>query len=382
MKEIQGQYATALVFTTANQQHSIDEYAIAQLQMICNHEVADKSIIRVMPDVHPGKVGTIGLTMTVSDRMMPNLLGIDIGCGMTLAKIKAKKTEFQKLDKVIRENIPAGFSVRKQAHHLAENFDFSRLICRKNIQLEKAKLSLGTLGGGNHFIEAGKDSDGSLYIVIHSGSRHLGKEVTEYYINEGQKSHKNKGENVPYELTVINDTLKDAYMHDVKVVQEYASLNRKIMLAEITKGMRWKITDNFECIHNYFDDSSEIMDCYGNIMLRKGAISAKKGEKVIIPINMRDGIIIGMGKGNMEWNLSAPHGSGRILKREAVKNHHTVSAFKKEMKGIYSTCINSDTLDESPFAYRSIDDIVTAIAETVKIEQIIRPVYNYKAGGR
>lgn len=382
MKEIQGRYATALVFTTANQQYSIDDYAVAQLQMICNHEVAANSIIRVMPDVHPGKVGTIGLTMTVSGKIMPNLLGIDIGCGMTLAKIKTKKVEFQKLDKVIRENIPAGFSVRNKVHHLAEEFDFSCLNCRKNIQLGKAKLSLGTLGGGNHFIEAGKGSDGGIYVVIHSGSRHLGKEVTDYYLNEGQKIHKSKGETVPYELTALDEELKEAYMHDVKNVQEYAALNRKIMLAEIIKGMRWKIADTFDCIHNYFDESSEVMDSYGNVMLRKGAISAKRDEKVIIPINMRDGIIIGTGKGNAEWNLSAPHGSGRILKREDVKNRHTVSAFKKEMNGIYSTCINADTLDESPFAYRSIDDIIAAIGETVKIEQIIKPVYNYKAGGR
>lgn len=381
METIKGAYTSAQIFTTNNKETAIDQYAIAQLQMICDYEISKGCRIRVMPDVHPGKVGTIGLTMTIGEKIIPNLIGIDIGCGMTLAQIKGKKIEYQKLDTVIRDCIPSEFSIRTKVHRFANKFDFDALKCASHIRTDKALLSLGSLGSGNHFIEADKDDYGNLYVVIHTGSRHLGKEITEYYLNEGQKLLKEKGLAVPYEITWLEGALMEDYLHDLQVVQLFASLNREIILDELVKGMKWKVLNSYECIHNYVDASPETLDTFGSSMLRKGAISAKVNEEVIIPINMRDGIILGTGLGNPEWNCSAPHGSGRIMKREEVKNRYTVSSFKSEMKGIYSSCIGKDTLDEAPFAYRSLEDITDEIGETVTIDRIIRPVYNFKAGG-
>ena len=336
METIKGAYTYAQIFTTNNKETAIDQYACAQLQMICNQESSKDCRIRVMPDVHPGKVGTIGLTMTIGKQIIPNLIGIDIGCGMTLAQIKGKKIEYQKLDTVIRENVPSGFSIRTKPYRFANDFDFSNLNCAGHIRPDKAVLSLGSLGSGNHFIEADKDENGNLFIVIHSGSRHLGKEVTEYYLNEGQKHLKDKGLSVPYEITWLEGPLMDDYLHDLQIVQQFASLNRAIILDELVKGMKWKVLDSYECIHNYVDASEDTIQLLGSPILRKGAISAKTDERVIIPINMRDGIILGTGLGNTDWNCSAPHGSGRIMKREDIKNHYTVSSFKTEMKGIYS----------------------------------------------
>lgn len=382
METIKGAYTSAHIYTTNNNETAIDQYAMAQLQMICDHESSKGCCIRVMPDVHPGKVGTIGLTMTIGERIIPNLIGIDIGCGMTLAQIKGKKNEYQKLDTVIRDSVPSGFNNRSKAHRFADEFAFNALRCASHVRTDKAILSLGSLGSGNHFIEVDKDEDGNLYVVIHTGSRHLGKEVTEYYLNEGQKYLKDNGIDVPYEITWLEGKLKEDYLHDLQIVQQFASLNREIILDELVKGMKWKILDSYECIHNYVDASEETLNTFGAPMLRKGAISAKKDEQVIIPINMRDGIILGTGFGNTEWNCSAPHGSGRIIKREDVKNNFTVSEFKSEMKGIYSSCIGKDTLDEAPFAYRPIDEIAEVISDTVTINKIIRPVYNFKAGGQ
>lgn len=376
---INGAYASAQIFTTNNKYTAIDQYACAQLQMICNQKSSVGCRIRVMPDVHPGKVGTIGLTMTIGQQLMPNLIGIDIGCGMTLARIKTKKIEYQKLDTVIRDSVPSGFSIRRKAHRFAENFDFTTLRCARHIRTDKAVRSLGSLGSGNHFIEADTDDAKNLYVVIHSGSRHLGKEVTEYYLNEGQKMLRSNGLTVPYETTWLEGPLMEDYLHDLQIVQQFASLNRTIILDELVKGMKWKLLDSYECIHNYVDASTDTIQAFGSPILRKGAISAKKGEKVIIPINMRDGIILGTGVGNTDWNCSAPHGSGRIMKREDIKNNYTVSAFKSEMKGIYSSCISKDTLDEAPFAYRAIDEIAEVISDTAAINKIIRPVYNFKA---
>ena len=371
METVNGKYADAVIFT-----EDLEDYAKAQIQMICDNEVAENSKIRIMPDAHPGKVGPIGLTMTVGKRIIPNLLGIDIGCGMSLVKLKEKRMEFQKLDKVIRGKIPSGFAVRDSIHHKAEEFDFERLYCYKNINKEKAGLSLGTLGSGNHFIEVDKDEKGNLYIIVHSGSRHLGKEVTDYYVNEGAKLLKAKGMEVPYPLTWIEGELMEQYLADVKVVQEYAALNREIILSEIVKGMKLKVTEEISTIHNYMDMTGE------ELLLRKGSISAKAGEKVIIPINMKDGILLGTGKGNSEWNCSAPHGSGRKLRRDEVKNQYTVSTFKSEMKGIHCTCIGADTLDEAPFAYRGLEQIRNQIGETVEVTEVLKPVYNFKTGGK
>ena len=360
MKTVNGIYASAKIFTD-----TIEDYALAQIKMLCDNEAFCDSKIRIMPDVHPGKVGTIGFTATVGKRILPNVVGVDIGCGITMAKLKQKRAEFQKMDAVIREIILAGSRIRNKAHRFADGFDFNRLNCREAIYKEKAIRSLGSLGGGNHFIELDQDRQGGLYVVIHSGSRHLGAEVTEYYLREGQKRLKSKSEEIPYELT---------YLEDLQTVQEFAELNRETMLDKLVKGMKWKVTEKFSSVHNYVDLS-------GNVpIMRKGAVSAQKEETVIIPVNMRDGIILGEGLGNADWNYSAPHGAGRIMKREDVKHNYTVSEFKKEMKGIYSSCIGADTLDEAPFAYRGIEEIREAVRDTVEIKEILKPVYNYKAG--
>lgn len=375
MKTINGVYTSATIFNTNTTEYSLDDYATTQLQNLCDNKAFAGSTIRIMPDVHPGKVGTIGFTATLGSQILPNIIGIDIGCGMTLAKIKGKTKEFQKLDTVIRDHVPSGFKIRKKPHHKALDFNFTSLCCHKHINEEKALLSLGTLGGGNHFIELDQDDDQNTYLVLHSGSRHLGKEVSEYYLNQGQKLLKANGITIPYELTYLEGDLMQDYLHDLTIVQNFATLNREIMIDEITKNMKWKILDFWSCIHNYVDFSTDIP------IIRKGAISAQKGEPVIIPVNMRDGIILGTGLGNKEWNYSAPHGAGRIMKREDIKANYTVSRFKNEMKGIYSSCIGKDTLDEAPFAYRNLDAILDAVTETVTIDKVIRPVYNFKAGG-
>lgn len=374
MKTVNGVYTSAKIFNTNTTEYSIDEYALAQLKALCDNEAFEGCSIRVMPDVHPGKVGTIGFTSTLGKRILPNVIGIDIGCGMTLAKVKGKTNEFQKLDVVIRDNVPSGFSLRKTMHYMADTFDLTKLYCYKHIYEEKALFSLGTLGGGNHFIELDVDEEKNVYLVVHSGSRHLGKEVTEYYLTEGQKLLRTQGIDIPYEVTYLEGELMERYLHDLDIVQSFAALNREIIIAEIAKGMKWKVLESYTCIHNYVDFSTDLP------LIRKGAISAKCGEAVIIPINMRDGIILGTGLGNSDWNCSAPHGAGRIMKREDIKANYTVSAFKSEMKGIYSSCINKDTLDEAPFAYRDIESIKEAIIDTVSIEKVIKPIYNFKAG--
>lgn len=375
MKTVSGVYTSARIFTD-----TIEDYAIAQIQNLCDNEAFRGCKIRIMPDVHPGKVGPIGFTSTVGERILPNVVGMDMGCGITLAKLKQKKVEFQKLDSVIRENVPSGYQIRKAAHRFSRDFDFTRLNCYQQIQKEKAMLSLGTLGGGNHFIELDKDEEGNLYAAIHSGSRHLGKEVTEYYLKEGQKLLKENGIQVPYELTWLEGKLKETYLHDLQVVQEFAALNRETILDELAKGMKWKFMDVFSSVHNYVDCSTVSSD--GSIILRKGAVSAKRGETVVIPVNMCDGIIVGTGLGNDDWNHSAPHGAGRVFNRSDVKQNFTVSGFKAEMKGIYCSCIGKDTLDEAPFAYRRLEEIEIAVSGTVKVQKILRPVYNYKAGSK
>ena len=406
---IEGKYSSAEVFTVNNKETAIDQYAIAQLQMLCDNLVSKDSVIKVMPDVHPGKVCTIGLTMTVGNSIMPQVVGIDIGCGMTISQIRTKKIEYQKLDTVIRDNVPSGFAVRKKPHLKADDFDLSSLKCIKHIREENALKSLGTLGGGNHFIEVGKDEDSNFYVNIHSGSRNLGKEVTEYYMKEGQKILKEQNLEVPYELTYLTDELKNDYIHDLNIVQDFANLNRQIMIDELVKGMKWKVIDQINCIHNYIDCRKETVDILSSPVLRKGAISALKDEDVIIPINMRDGIILGKGKGNKNWNCSAPHGSGRILKRVDIKGKYTVDTTHLEkadnwfeqvktlakgfaenaehlrersvLEGLLAQ-IDAYALGDISDAYRrnDIDEIQEAISETVSIEKIIKPVYNFKAG--
>ncbi len=368
MKTVKGIYAEAKIFT-----EDVEEYAQAQVKMICDSQMAEGSRIRLMPDIHPGKVGPIGLSMTITEKVIPQLLGVDIGCGMTCVKLNKNTAEFQKLDRIIRENVPSGFAIRKEPHHMAEGFSYEKLHCAGHINRQKAERSLGTLGGGNHFIELDRGEDGSLYLVVHTGSRHLGEEVAEYYTKLASTYLKEQGMVIPYFMSYLEGEQKEVYMEDVQTIQDYAELNRQVIVREILKGMKWKASEQFSVAHNYLDASG---------VLRKGSIAAEKGARVIIPANMRDGMILGIGLGNEDWNCSAPHGSGRRLKREDVKTRYTVSDFKKEMKGIYSSCVGADTLDEAPFAYRSIAEIAEQIGDTVRITETLKPVYNYKAGGR
>ena len=368
MDNITGRFATASVFAT-----NIEDYARSQIRMILDNQVSINSKVCIMPDCHPGKVGPIGLTMTVTDKIIPQLMGVDIGCGMLVAKVEGR-FECPKLDRVIGENVPSGFNIRKMPHNKALFEVISDLRCLREVNTDKALKSLGTLGGGNHFIEVDKGEDG-YYLIIHSGSRHLGYDVADYYTEAARRRLANMGIDVPYEMSYVEGTLMDDYLHDVSIATAYASLNREIILGEILKGMKWKEIERYESFHNYIGMLPD-----GTKILRKGAASACDGETVIIPINMRDGVILGVGKGNPDWNYSAPHGSGRVLRRDEVKNHYTVSAFKNDMKGIYSSSIGTGTLDEAPVAYRGIGEIVDVISDSVEVKEIVKPVYNFKAG--
>lgn len=365
MQKIIGKYASADVFS-----NDAEQYALVQIKYICDNRVAEGSEIKVMPDVHPGKVCPIGFTMTIKDTIMPALIGDDIGCGISYIKFKSTHIEFEKLNKVIRENIPSGINIRKKSYHYSFDFNFDNLICKKHINMDKSRLSLGTLGSGNHFIEVGKDQEGDMYAFVHTGSRSLGKTVAEHYMKMGQKELKKKGVSLPYELTYLSGRLMEEYIKDLKEVQGFAMLNREIILSELSKNMKWKVEKFGESIHNYLDES---------MILRKGATNAYFDDEVIIPINARDGIIIGTGKGNSQWNYSAPHGSGRISNRKDILSSHTVAQYKESLKDVYSPSICKETLDEAPFAYRGIKEIEDVIEPSVEIKKIIKPVYSYKA---
>ena len=400
MIELKGKYNEAKIFTDI-----VDEASISQVLLLLNQEFVSDSKIRLMPDIHAGAGCTIGTTMTITNKIVPNLVGVDIGCGMEVIEVKEKHIELEKLDKLIYEKIPSGFNIREKTHRYFKDINLEELYCYKKIDKRRAEKSLGTLGGGNHFIEANKDDEGNIYIVVHSGSRHLGLEVANYYQEEGYKElngsaqkdidalimdlkaqgkqkeiqksiaalKNTKRTNIPKQLAYVSDGLFMHYIHDMKIIQKYAELNRQAMMNEIVKGMKLHIVDQFTTIHNYIDTEAMI--------LRKGAVSAKKGEKLLIPINMRDGSLICIGKGNDEWNQSAPHGAGRLMSRSAAKSSFTVSEFKKQMEGIYTTSVNRDTLDECPMAYKGMDGIVGNIDDTVEIDRIIKPIYNFKAGG-
>ncbi|MDU1411896.1 MAG: RtcB family protein [Clostridium sp.] len=370
MKIVKGIYNEAIIYNNV-----LEEIALKQIETLCNQEFAKKSKIRIMPDVHAGAGCTIGTTMTIEDKIVPNLVGVDIGCGMETIKIKNKHIELEKLDKLIYEKIPSGYDIRETPHKYNDEINLSDLRCLRggNINLKRAERSIGTLGGGNHFIEVGKDEKGGIYLVIHSGSRHLGLEVANYYQDLAYKSLKLEVKtDSPKSLAYLSGGAMEDYLHDMKIVQRFAMVNRKAMMDEIVKGMKLKVLDEFTTIHNYIDTE--------DVILRKGAVSAKEGETLLIPINMRDGSLICVGKGNNDWNYSAPHGAGRLLSRTAAKNTFTVSQFKKEMKNIYTTSVCKETLDECPMAYKSMEDIIANIGETVEIKKVIRPIYNFKAG--
>ena len=399
MIKVKGKYNEARIFTDV-----VDSASIAQVQELCNQEFTAGSRIRLMPDIHAGKGCTIGTTMTITDKVVPNLVGVDIGCGMETTRIREKRLELQKLDKLIYEKIPSGFSIREKAHRYASQIDLSQLHCARHVDLLRAEKSIGTLGGGNHFIEVDKDDEGNLYLVVHSGSRHLGVEVADYYQNEGYKvlnhtddaslealvlqmkaegrekeiqkelkKRKNvKQTSIPRTLAYVSGELFQHYIHDMKIVQQFAMLNRQAMMDELVKGLKLHVEEQFTTIHNYIDTDAMI--------LRKGAVSAKAGEQLLIPINMRDGSLLCVGKGNEDWNFSAPHGAGRLMSRAEAKQSFTVSEFKKQMADVFTTSVNRSTLDECPMAYKGMQDILDNIGPTADVVKIIRPIYNFKAG--
>lgn len=401
MLELRGKYNTCKVFTD-----NVDNATIGQLIALMNQSSVADSQIRIMPDTHAGKGCVIGTTMTIGNKVIPNLVGVDIGCGMAVAELKETRIDLPKLDSVIRKKVPSGFSIRDKAHKFLRNVDLEELYCYKNINVDRAEKSLGTLGGGNHFIEVDISESGQLYLVVHTGSRNLGKQVAEYYQDLAWKSLKNgnKGElikakidelkaagrqseieaeiakiqstieSVPKELAYCEGELFDKYIHDMKITQEYAYWNREAILDTIVDEMHLHVVEQWQTIHNYIDTE--------NMILRKGSVSAQAGEKLIIPMNMRDGSLICIGKGNPDWNYSAPHGAGRLMSRSEAKQSISMSEFKKTMSdaGIYSTSVNKSTIDESPMAYKPMQEIIDNIGDTVEIVNIIKPVYNFKAG--
>lgn len=400
MKTIKGKFNTAKCFANI-----IEQEAIEQIKTLCDQEFTSGSKIRIMPDVHAGAGCTIGTTMTIIDKVVPNVVGVDIGCGMYTVCLGKIDIDFKRVDEACHF-IPSGMNVWESRD---ERFDLTVLKCYRELKnTKRLERSLGTLGGGNHFIEIDMDKNGTKYLVIHSGSRNLGKQVAEYYqnlaidLNKGvekyfkerdyiiksykeqgrrdeiestlkaiQKKYNNKATSIPEELCYVYGEYFEDYLHDVELCQQFAKRSRERMAEIILDRTGMKNYGAFHTIHNYIDVEEKI--------LRKGSISAKKGEKVLIPINMRDGSVLAVGKGNPNWNYSAPHGAGRLMSRTKARATLSLKEYKKQMKGIYTTCVNQDTLDEAPMVYKSLEDIIDVIKSSVNIIEILKPIFNFKA---
>lgn len=372
---IAGDTAVAHIFADA-----LDANSRGMITALCNAEVAQGSTVRIMPDVHAGKGCVVGTTMISQGKIAPALLGGDIGCGITALKLKIKsKPDLNKLDKVIRSCIPSGMKIHDEATLYPAEADevIEALKCARHIQTDKARRSIGTLGGGNHFIELGCENGKDHWLIVHSGSRHIGMEVAELYHKKAYEQHGD----VPYEFAYATDELLTDYLHDVQLLQLYARYNRETILHTILSKMKWKLSGDedsiIECPHNFIESTNG----EDRFILRKGAIKATKGERIIIPMNMRDGCLICIGKGNDDWNCSAPHGAGRLMARSDARSSFTLTQYKKEMQGIFTTCISRDTIDESPMAYKPMESIVDKIEPTAEIVSILKPLYNFKAGG-
>lgn len=404
MVRLQGKYNTASIYASV-----IEEEAKSQIKELLNQPFVAGSHLAIMPDVHAGAGCVIGTTMTITDKVVPNLVGVDIGCGMLTVQLDETDIDLQQLDDCIHQKIPSGMTIRNvpvieydsiipMIYHQLDN-----LRCKDYVNIERAKLSIGTLGGGNHFIEIDKDDNGHLYLIIHTGSRHMGLEIAKYYqdaawqamtklnphtiakIVEDMKAQgrqkdiqaaladykKNATPMVPKELAYCEGALFDDYMHDMKIAQDFASVNRDAIANTILEAMNLHETERFTTRHNYIDIENKI--------LRKGAVSAQKDEILLIPINMRDGSLICRGKGNPDYNYSAPHGAGRLMSRRQARKQISIEEFNESMQGIYTTSVNLGTIDESPMAYKSIDDIIGNIIDTVEVLHRIRPIYNFKA---
>lgn len=387
---------------------NIEEEAIKQIDQLLEQEPFKDCKVRIMPDVHAGKGCVIGFTADLGNKVIPNIVGVDIGCGMLCVELGNIELNLKKLDNIINEYIPAGRNIREQKLIYFEKIN--ELYCLRELkESKKFNRAIGTLGGGNHFIEVDIDDEDNKYLVIHTGSRNLGKQVADYYQNlaielcsgkeelfkkkekiikeykeKGRKSeiqqalkdlekeYKNNNPDLPKDLCYLEGKYREMYLHDMRICQEYASLNRCYIARTILLNMGKQIYQKyFETIHNYISFEDNIV--------RKGAISAKEGEKVLIPINMRDGSIIAVGKGNEDWNNSAPHGAGRIMSRIKAKETFKLDDFKESMKGIYTTSVVEETIDEAPFVYKPMQEIIDNIQDTVEIQKIIRPIYNFKA---
>ena len=400
MLEIKGKVNTAICYAKI-----IEDEAINQIRRMCDYDMTAGSKIRIMPDVHAGKGCTIGTTMTIVDKAVPNVVGVDIGCGMYTVNLGKGEIDFEKLDEACHF-IPSGMNVWEGRQ---ERFDLTKLQCYRNLKdTRRLERSLGTLGGGNHFIEVDEAEDGIKYLIIHSGSRNLGKQVAELYqklavdLNRGYgeyfekrdeiiRTYKEQGRrkeiqgalkelhfqvyesqpSMPDDLCYLSGKYLEDYLHDVVVCQSFARRSREKMTEIILERTGMTGADGFHTIHNYIDTDEMI--------LRKGAIAAHKGEKVLIPINMRDGSVLAVGKGNPEWNYSAPHGAGRIMSRTKAKNELSLDQYKEEMAGVYTTSVNENTLDEAPMAYKSLEDIIDVIRESVDVIDVMKPIYNFKA---
>ena len=398
MMEIKGQVNTAICFAKI-----IEDEAIEQIRRMCDYEFTAGSRIRIMPDVHAGKGCTIGTTMTVKDKAVPNIVGVDIGCGMYTVNLGQVEIDMEQMDGAAHF-IPSGLNVWEGRK---ERFDLLDLRCYRGLKdARRLERSLGTLGGGNHFIEIDQAADGTKYLVIHSGSRNLGKQVAEFYqrlaidLSKGKEEYfarrdaliaeyKAAGRRkeiekalkelrweeheptIPEDLCFVYGQYLEDYLHDVELCQRFARRSRELMAEIILQRLGIEAVDAFHTIHNYIDTDEMI--------LRKGAIAAHKGEKVLIPINMRDGSVLAIGKGNPDWNYSAPHGAGRIMSRTAAKENLDLDEYRREMAGIYTTSVNEATLDEAPMAYKSLSDIIDVIQESVDVIEVLKPIYNFKA---
>ena len=413
MIEVKGTYNIAKLFTD-----TADDVTIAQVRNLMNQPSVEGAKVRIMPDCHAGAGCVIGTTMTITDKVIPNLVGVDIGCGMLATKLKEERINLPKFDSVSQAEVPAGMKMRRTQHSRADEISVADLACYKkkncHVSEEVFRLSLGTLGGGNHFWELDRDEEGGIWLVVHTGSRRSGKDVAEYYQRQAFEHLNMTGEKykaalaekreafidqmkaegrekelgkvlakwqaaqekpevtVPYEVAWCEGELFEDYIHDMKIMQEYAKLNRRIITEVILKNCKLHAVEQFETIHNYIDTD--------HMILRKGSVSAREGERLLIPINMRDGALICIGKGNDDWNQSAPHGAGRLMSRSEARNSISMKEYTESMSGIYTTSVNKGTLDESPMAYKPIDEIVKNIEPTAEIVSHIRPIYNFKAG--
>lgn len=397
---IQGKVASAIAFANIIEQEAID-----QIRRMCDYGFTEGSKIRIMPDVHAGKGCTIGTTMTIRDKAVPNVVGVDIGCGMYTVRLNEGAVDFARFDEAAHY-VPSGMNVWEGRR---EPFDLEALRCFRALKdTRRLQRSLGTLGGGNHFIEIDRAADGTLYLIIHTGSRNLGKQVAEHYqqlaveLNQGREEYfkrrdaliaeykatgrrkeiqaaleelhwAHKPLTMPEDLCYVYGEYLEDYLHDVEICQQFARRNRELIAEILLSRSGLSGGEAFHTIHNYIDTQEMI--------LRKGAIAAHKGEKVLIPINMRDGSVLAIGRGNPDWNYSAPHGAGRLMSRSAAFHSLRMEDYAEAMKGVYTTSVNPDTLDEAPMAYKSLEDIIGVIRDSVDVVDVMKPVYNFKASG-